>query len=164
MMKIVAATNTSHLQAIEKLATTIWTEHYSPIIGAKQVSYMLAKFQSLTAMQQQINEGYEYFMAVDSNNELIGYMSIQVRNELLFLSKIYLDSSQRSLGYGQQLLNFAVKLAQQKACIAIELTVNKYNTATIAFYHKYGFVTIKEAVFDIGEGYVMDDYVLQFKL
>ena len=42
----------------------------------------------------------------------------------------------------------------------LELNVNKYNSA-IAFYKKKNFRIIKEELIDIGEGYVMDDYVMR---
>ena len=45
----------------------------------------------------------------------------------------------------------------------IELNVNKYNSA-VQFYEKLGFFRAKEMVLDIGNGYVMDDYVMQLNL
>ena len=39
------------------------------------------------------------------------------------------------------------------------LNVNKYNTAKL-FYEKLGFKITKEEVIDIGNDYVMDDFVM----
>jgi len=39
------------------------------------------------------------------------------------------------------------------------LQVNKRNSGAIGFYEAAGFVRVREAVFDIGAGFVMDDYV-----
>ena len=47
---------------------------------------------------------------------------------------------------------------------SIYLTVNKYNDRTIAIYHHMGFVQIDDVVTDIGGGFVMDDYILEFAL
>jgi ribosomal protein S18 acetylase RimI-like enzyme len=41
--------------------------------------------------------------------------------------------------------------------------VNKANTAQY-FYKKLGFVVQKEAVFEIGNGFVMDDYIMELSL
>ena len=49
-------------------------------------------------------------------------------------------------------------------CTAIELTVNKYNSGTIAAYEKMGFEKVRPAVFDIGGGYIMDDYIMKKSL
>ena len=40
------------------------------------------------------------------------------------------------------------------------LQVNKQNIKAISFYRKAGFSVREEAVFDIGNGFVMDDYVM----
>jgi ribosomal protein S18 acetylase RimI-like enzyme len=43
----------------------------------------------------------------------------------------------------------------------LTLQTNKRNVDAIAFYHKAGFTVREEAVFDIGNGFVMDDYVMK---
>ncbi len=43
---------------------------------------------------------------------------------------------------------------------AVWLQVNKRNERAIAAYLRAGFQIEKEAVFDIGGGFVMDDYVM----
>ncbi|MGB0563820.1 MAG: GNAT family N-acetyltransferase, partial [Spirulinaceae cyanobacterium] len=49
---------------IARLARSIWIAHYTPIIGAAQVDYMLAKFQSAEAIAAQVQtEGYRYYLA-----------------------------------------------------------------------------------------------------
>jgi ribosomal protein S18 acetylase RimI-like enzyme len=52
-------------------------------------------------------------------------------------------------------------LTNQKEIII--LNVNKNNSA-VQFYQKMGFKIIEEMILDIGEGYVMDDYVMQLDL
>ena len=62
---------------IQVLAVSIWNEHYTPIIGAEQVVYMLDKFQSVKAMEAQVNDGYVYY-CVKNEGLLVGYFSIKV--------------------------------------------------------------------------------------
>jgi ribosomal protein S18 acetylase RimI-like enzyme len=46
------------------LADTIWREHFTPILPAGQVDYMLGKFQSEPAISRQISaDGYAYYLA-----------------------------------------------------------------------------------------------------
>lgn len=163
-IKEISAKDDALLHELEKLASKIWHEHYEPIIGIKQVAYMLKKFQSLKAMKEQLSEGYRYFVVFNENLVMKGYLSIQVREDALFLSKIYVDSAERGAGLGTLLLNKAKSCAKEFGVKHIELTVNKYNGNTIAWYKKQGFEIVKEAVFDIGEGYIMDDYVLQLPM
>ena len=44
---------------------------------------------------------------------------------------------------------------------AIYLTVNKYNNRAYDIYIKNGYEVIDDVVTGIGNGYVMDDYVMQ---
>jgi ribosomal protein S18 acetylase RimI-like enzyme len=45
----------------------------------------------------------------------------------------------------------------------LQLQVNKHNKA-LYFYQKLGFRVIEEVVFDIGHGYIMDDYLMELVL
>lgn len=142
---------------VETLAREIWEEHYTTIIGAEQVAYMLEKFQSVKAMQKQVAEGYEYFR-IQEANRLVGYLAFKEEADGLFLSKVYVHSSARGKGLGKAAIEFVKAEAQNRGLSKIRLTVNKYNHNSIAAYLKMGFTKTRELVMDIGEGYVMDDY------
>ena len=66
--------------------------------------------------------------------------------------------TERGKGYGKAMMNLAIDYANNHNLKHLRLTVNKYNTKTISAYEKMGFVKKREIVFDIGNGYVMDDY------
>ena len=51
--------------------------------------------------------------------------------------------------------------ANQKSLL---LNVNKYNQKAIEFYNRIGFQEIYKEVIDIGNGYVMDDVVMELNL
>lgn len=144
------------------LASAIWKQHYTPIIGIEQVNYMLDKFQSETAINDQIKNGFEYFLAVADGP--IGYLSLKTEKDTLFISKIYLVKSERGKGYGKNMMNFAKTYAKQKKLEKLRLTVNKYNLLSIEAYEKMGFTKKRAVVFDIGNGYIMDDYEMELTL
>ena len=162
-MYIEKVKDVEELQSIEVLASHIWKEHYTPIIGADQVHYMLDKFQSMKAMQAQIKDDYVY-ASITEIDELVGYLAYQVRDDILFLSKFYIERRMRGKGLGAQAMLWLVDQARSIGAKAIELTVNKYNENSIRIYQKMGFSNIKPVVFDIGEGYIMDDYLLRMEL
>ena len=162
-LDFVAVYTEDQLIAIERLAQTIWREHYIPIIGSAQVEYMLDKFQSVPAMKAQIRDGFDYYQVL-VNRELIAYFSIQNKEGKLFLSKLYVDSKFRGKGYGVETLEYIKELAGKMQLKCIELTVNKHNTNSIAFYEKNGFIKKEAIVIDIGEGFVMDDYRLELRI
>lgn len=150
-------TEPSQYQEVADLAYKIWREHYTPIIGPEQVEYMLEKYQSVDAINQQIADGYEYYNFV-YEGQLVGYLCIKEETDLVFISKIYVDSSMRGKGFGRKGLEFVDQIAKNRNLSKIRLTVNKYNTGSIAAYEKIGFVKNQAIVMDIGSGYVMDDY------
>jgi RimJ/RimL family protein N-acetyltransferase len=159
-MTIEPVLNESEIEIVENLACEIWNEHFTPIIGKAQVDYMLEKFQSRKAISEQIKNGFLYYL-ITIKNDSIGYIGIHPKQDELFLSKIYIRSSERGRGYGRKAIQFLEKLAREKGLRKITLTVNKNNTDTIKAYEKFGFRNIGPVVQDIGSGFVMDDYGME---
>jgi diamine N-acetyltransferase len=151
----------TEIKAVEKLAKEIWTEHYTTIIGKEQVDYMLEKFQSEEAIANQItSEKYKYYL-IRKNENYIGYAAIQVKKEELFLSKIYIKNSERGRGHGKKIITFIENLTKENKLNKITLTVNKNNIKTIKAYKNCGFKNIGALIQDIGNGFVMNDYVME---
>lgn len=157
MIKIEIANTNKHFLQIEDLADTIWREHYIPIVGKPQIDYMLDKFQSAKAIENQVDDGYEYFIII-YNNIPVGYISIKKETGALFLSKIYVLSSYRGKKIGKYAMQFVENKAKTYKLKHIRLTVNINNTNSIKAYEKLGFKNIGPTIADIGNGFVMDDY------
>ncbi len=147
---------------VSRLAYEIWPEHYRPIIGQAQVDYMLEKFQSADAIAAQLREGYEYFLALDRGMSA-GYLAIlpNVNESKLLLSKIYVLKQLRGRGLGKDMLEFVETVCRERGIRTLWLTVNKNNKASIDWYQRMGFVSIGATVQDIGEGFVMDDFIME---
>jgi RimJ/RimL family protein N-acetyltransferase len=62
------------------------------------------------------------------------------------------------------MLGAAEATARNAGAARIWLTCNKHNTASLAAYTRMGFTRIADVVTDIGSGYVMDDYVMEYRL
>ena len=154
--------NTDDLIAdVALLAREIWEEHYIPIIGPAQVEYMLERFQSGPAISQQIREGYNYFLICGIGDRYLGYLGVLVKDEELRLHKIYLHSDERGKGYGRCAIEFVTGLARTHGCSRIMLTVNKNNARSIKVYERCGFNITGPVIRDIGNGFVMDDYLME---
>ncbi|MBU2913185.1 GNAT family N-acetyltransferase [Reichenbachiella agariperforans] len=159
----VRAESVDALQDVVDLAAEIWNEYFPAIIGQSQVDYMLGKFSSLEAMLAQQSEGYQYYLIQDSE-ELLGYFTFKTDRTKLFLSKLYIYADHRGKGLAREVLAFLKEQAREGSVSIIRLTVNKDNIASISAYEKLGFVIIEEVVVDIGGGYVMDDYVMEYQI
>lgn len=156
-----------HTAAIATLAGVIWKEHYTPIIGAAQVDYMLRKYQSAEQIYADINEhDFTYFTAADKENDiLIGYCAVKPQDDYLLLSKLYVHSDYRGRGIARRFLGeVAILCRHEYGFEKIRLTVNKNNIGAITAYEKMGFETIDSVKVDIGSGFFMDDYVMETNL
>ncbi|MDE6775218.1 MAG: GNAT family N-acetyltransferase [Ruminococcus sp.] len=153
------------LQEIAVLAEEIWHECFVGIISYGQIDYMVEKFQSFRAMTEQTEQqGYKY-LAVRDCGELCGYIGIKPEtDDRLFLSKLYLRSDKRGHGTASLMLGRVFEEAEKAGKNRVYLTVNKHNDHAVDVYRKKGFVRIAEAVTDIGGGYVMDDFIMEYTL
>lgn len=159
-MRIVKVENHSQVIVIEKLAKTIWREHYGSLLSKKQIDYMLYKFQSFDAVLDAISHhGYEYYIMYEGDTPA-GYIGIRTEEDRLFLSKLYLLKEYRGKGICNRAFDFMDGYCMAKGLNSIYLTCNKHNP-TLQIYAKLGFEKIEDRVTDIGQGYVMDDYVLE---
>lgn len=165
MITIEPVTTEQEINDTVALAQSIWQQHYLAIIGQDQIDYMLDKFQSNTAIAQQIDAGYLYYIA-QLEQDHVGYLALVPNPEQnrLMISKIYVDSATRGAGVGKALFDYTKATAQKLNLDTIWLTVNIDNTDSINWYLKQGFVKVDEVKADIGNGYFMDDYILELKI
>jgi O-acetyl-ADP-ribose deacetylase (regulator of RNase III)/RimJ/RimL family protein N-acetyltransferase len=154
----------SDIEAVARLASTIWNEYYVPIIGQEQVNYMVNAFQSAESIERQIkSENQEYYL-IYHLAEPSGYICIKLSGNDLFLSKFYLVKQRRGTGLGKEGLKFIIGRAKELRANKITLTVNKNNINSINAYYKLGFRNTGSVVTDIGAGFVMDDYTMKLDL
>ena len=153
-----------NISELAKLTSEIWHEYWTCILSDEQIDYMVDKFQSEIAITNQINnENYTYFYIV-YNNQKAGYIGLSDKQDYLFLSKLYIKKEFRHNGLGTEAFNFIKDYAGKNNFNKIQLTVNKYNENTINAYIKWGFKTINSVVTDIGNNFVMDDYIMEYKM
>ncbi len=101
-------------------------------------------------------------------NEAIGYCSYALTEDSaemkpgeMKLEQLYLLPELHGQGLGRLMLRHVEEQAKMRGCSRLVLQVNKRNDIAVAFYRKAGFTVREEAVFDIGNGFVMDDYVME---
>lgn len=142
---------------LSKVATEIVREHFDPIIGKAQNDYMIERFQSVSAVREQLSHGYSYYFVV-KRGEIIGFLAFYPKENVLYLSKFYLYKAQRGKSYSKKMLDFVTEQAKTLGMEAIELNVNRDNPAVHAYEH-LGFTKIREEKNPIGGSFFMDDFV-----
>ena len=153
------------IEIISDLAERIWPQTYSEYISEEQLRYMLDLMYNKGELLAQLQKGYHFLIAAEDGND-VGFACISVidpESQTYKLHKLYVLPEMHGKGVGKILINEVKNIAQRNSGKFLQLNVNKNNKAKI-FYEKIGF-TIKETVkIDIGNGFFMDDYIMDLKL
>ncbi len=150
------------LDRIREIAYETWPKAYAEVISAEQISYMLEKMYNKEELLLQFQQGYTFLIA-EENEKAIGFAvfsNIDSAQHIYKLHKLYVLPGYHGQGLGKLIINGVQDKVRQIGGKALELNVNRTNKAT-DFYKRAGF-SIKEAVdLDIGNGFLMNDYVMQ---
>ncbi len=150
---------------IRKLAEQSWNSAYATILSPKQIEYMLMQMYSEEEISAQMqNPHYHYYIILKEGVEA-GFIGFQFHYEkdTTKLHRIYLLEEYKGKGLGKRGLQFIKEKVSASFDSRIILNVNKDNPAK-QVYESQGFTVFHEEVFDIGNGFVMDDYLMEFKL
>ena len=147
---------------IARLANTIWRSHYASMISMAQIDYMLAGRYTSERLRRYLDSTDCWMQLLKVSGVPAGYCSYaltEVPGEMK-LQELYLLPEHQGKGLGGLMLRHVEIEARSHGCAALTLTVNKGNANSIAVYRKAGFTIREEAALDIGNGFVMDDFVM----
>jgi len=150
------------LPIVRDLAYRIWPDTYGATHTKEELDYMLNKFYSLTSLEEQLGKGHIFVLA-EENDTFVGFVAYEFFSEdtnSTKIHKLYVLPQTQGKGIGKGLVDYVRKEAIINKNEKLFLNVNKLNKAK-DFYHRYGFTITKDIVIDIGEGFVMDDYVME---
>ncbi len=164
MTSLIKATE-KDIPLIRALAEKSWKSAYAELLSKEQIDYMLAEMYSVEEISTHLqNPNYHYYLIVNENIA-IGFIGYQhyYEPQTTKLHRIYLVDQAKGKGCGKTALNFLKKQTSENGDSRIILNVNKENNAK-SVYESQGFGIYSEGVFDIGNGFVMDDYLMVFIL
>jgi ribosomal protein S18 acetylase RimI-like enzyme len=148
---------------IRDMAYKIWPQTYGSILSQEQIDYMLNLFYSEKGLHEQMENNVEFIIVYDGVHP-VGFASFGLTEPQVYkLHKIYVLPSQQGRGTGRFIIEQLEKAMKLKGAVSLQLNVNRQNNAK-SFYEKLGFTVIKEEDIDIGNGYFMNDYVMEKKL
>jgi ribosomal protein S18 acetylase RimI-like enzyme len=152
------------LITIESIAQRTWPATFGSFLTSEQIDYMLGMMYSPIALTEQIGKGH-HFLLLNDGNEDIGYVSYQhdYHPGTTKIHKLYVLPGNQGHGYGKQLIAQVKRIAQAAQQQALRLDVNYQNEA-IGFYEYLGFVNIGRHDTDIGNGYLMEDFIFEMEL
>ena len=154
------------VERLAALAREIWYDHYPAIITTAQIDYMLQQRYSPLVVRAELHRSDIWWDKLLVGGEFCGFASFLLGDEVgtMKLDKIYVRTSCQRRGYGGLLIARAGEEALRTGCHRLILAVNKRNASAIAAYSKHGFRVVQAVVKDIGDGFVMDDYIMEKSL
>ena len=176
-------------EALVDLAGLVWRHHYPGIISAGQIEYMLAERYKPGLVRQLLARG-DLWLAARAvwtapgsapeaepppegarpflgrpgerpGSKLVGFAHGHPLAEGDYkLDKLYVHPDWQRHGIGGRLIAEVAKHALGHGASRLALRVNRQNQAAIQAYLKHDFKVADLIVEDIGEGFVMDDYIM----
>ncbi len=147
---------------IRAIAKEVWPIAYGAILSEQQLEYMMVMMYSVSSLQEQQSNGHHFILAVEDEAP-VGFAAYEFNYDggtKTKIHKIYILSNQQGKGTGRILIDYITEEARKNNQEAIILNVNKNNVAQ-HFYKKLGFAIVEDVVIDIGNGYVMDDFIME---
>ena len=152
------------IDAMQLLARSIWQTTYATLISQTQIDFMLADRYAAARIRAQLNNPDHLWRLDWWNSEMVGFAHACIETSACKLEKLYIHPHYQRRGIGGALLAAVKSFAREHDATRLWLQVNRGNAPAIAAYQKHGFLIREARVFDIGDGFVMDDYVMDVVL
>jgi diamine N-acetyltransferase len=150
------------VEAVAALAREIWVAHYTSIITLAQIDYMLEQRYAADVMRAELRRDDICWDKLLVDGAMVGFSSyfLVAEASAMKLDKLYVHPAHQRCGYGGKLIERVLAVAKQRSCATLLLAVNKNNRQAIDAYLKHGFRIGESVVKDIGDGFVMNDYIM----
>jgi ribosomal protein S18 acetylase RimI-like enzyme len=134
---------------------------YPGIISEAQIDYMLRQRYDLDVLRADVEKGMCYAL-IHSDDQNVGFIAFEPRTheDEAFLHKLYVLPETAGQGMGAAALNWVSEQAASHELKRLRLFVNKHNVRAVRAYLRNGFIFDRDVITDIGEGFVMDDFVM----
>jgi len=152
------------VDAVSALAHVVWQATYPSLISQAQIDAMLADRYAPKRLREQLSDPRQLWWIAKQDHTLIGFAHAVLNESGCKLDKLYVRPDYQRRGIGAALLREVKAGARQQQAHRLWLQVNRGNVQAIHAYEKYGFRIIESRVFDIGNGFVMDDHVMECML
>ena len=155
----------SDIDLLIPLAYRIWHAHYPGIITPEQIDYMLERGYTRQVILDEMGSQGVIWLAIRTGGVMIGFASLGPHAPgTMKLHKLYLLPDYHGTGIGARALAEVEQIARDSVAAALVLNVNRHNTKAIRAYERAGWQVAETVVVDIGNGFVMDDFVMTKQL
>ena len=155
------------IDIIHSLAHRTWRTSYREMISPEQMEYMLNMMYSHESLEYQLEKQKHTFIIAYDEDVPVGFAAYfpkyDISPGIYRLDKLYVLPGQHGKGIGKKMIDHISSNIKPLGAALLELTVNRNNKA-LSFYQKLGFSIVSEIDHPIGEGFFMNDYVMQKSL
>lgn len=161
--------NKEKIEEMSVFAGDVFFKYYDSMLIPGQAAYMKDLFLSPESIKEKLSPAHTpeiifEFVKDEETGENLGFVSYWITEDeklgkICYLDKYYLKEESRGKGLGNVLMEHVKIFCIENSLPQIQLNVNKYNK-TVEIYKKLGFDVLRAEIRQIGNGYVMDDYVM----
>ena len=174
-MAIFAAHTAEHFAMIEALARRIVPDFYAPFFDKATAEYLVESGHTAAALAAQVAKGYRHYLIgagetsgeagetlSEAGGRAVGYFALGLReDDGVLLSHFYILREYRGRGLGQLAMEFIDRQVTAMGARRIELFVLRENIAAVGLYRKNGYVVAGEVLTRLGNGAVLEDYLMR---
>jgi len=147
---------------VQRLAHAIWHAHYPSMLSAAQIDYMLARGYCDAALMPFATDPARGLALAEQGQRAVGFAAWYPPGDAatMKLDKLYVLPAWHRRGVGRALIEHVAGAARAAGCRTLVLNVNRNNAGAVQAYERCGFAIREAADFPIGDGFVMEDYVM----
>jgi ribosomal protein S18 acetylase RimI-like enzyme len=148
---------------IHELAKEVFFATYEPLQPKEKVAHLFSLMYNIPALTEQMERKNHVFLLCKDESGYLGYASYEFNykgTNKTKIHKIYVMPAAQGKGVGKEMINAIAAISQQNKIPTLLLDVYRHNPA-IQFYEKLGFKNVGEQVTDVGNGFVMDDFLME---
>ena len=152
----------AELGTLRTFAGEVFAAHFSTLLPAAQIEHMITRQFVPDVVRAELARGVRWEWLRGSDDGPFGFLSCGPRDGPGYpLRKVYLAAEVRGLGLGRLMVERVLEHAERAGAEVVRLTVNRRNAGPVAVYRRLGFRVVDEVDVPIGEGFVMDDFVME---
>ena len=153
----------TELVLVRAVADVVWPVTFREVLSPEQLAYMMEMMYAPDVMDREYDEGIQFHGVFDGEKP-VGYLvwgRCDAAPDTAKLHKCYLLPEYQGKGVGSLMLNEAKVYARNAGFAHLRLNVNRHNAKAIKAYIRNGFRTTATVDNPIGNGFFMNDYVME---